>query len=148
VFATERDGPMAGMVQFLPNKRLGAILVISPQPQYLRRAETWIRRLDAQAQGSEKQLFTYSVQNRRAQELVDVLQSMFSDDSSGASQKRNVAPNYQETSTQSVPSSQSSGSASTLSGITSAIGSTSGGFGSGAGSGSRTSSAAASAPMR
>ena len=78
VFASEREGPMAGMVQFLPNKRLGAILVISPQPQYLRRAETWIRRLDAQAQGSEKQLYTYSVQNRRAQELVDVLQSMFS----------------------------------------------------------------------
>ena len=28
VFASDRDGPMAGMVQFLPNKRLGAILVI------------------------------------------------------------------------------------------------------------------------
>lgn len=31
VFASDREGPMAGMVQFLPNKRLGAILVISPQ---------------------------------------------------------------------------------------------------------------------
>src|ERR1700754_2574870 len=86
VFATDREGPMAGMVQFLPNKRRGAILVISPQTQYLRRAETWIRRLDAQAQGSEKQLFTYSVQNRRAQELVDVLQSMFSNEAGGAPQ--------------------------------------------------------------
>jgi general secretion pathway protein D len=103
VFASDREGPMAGMVQFLPNRRLGAILVISPQPQYLRRAETWIRRLDAQAQGSEKQLFTYSVQNRRAQELVDVLQSMFSSDSAGASARRNVAPGYQETSAQSAP---------------------------------------------
>ena len=83
VFASDRDGPMAGMVQFLPNKRLGAILVISPQPQYLRRAETWIRRLDAQAEGNEKQLFTYAVQNRRAQELVDVLQSMFSSEAGG-----------------------------------------------------------------
>jgi general secretion pathway protein D len=70
VFGSDREGPMAGMVQFLPNRRLGAILVISPQPKYLRSAETWIRRLDAQAQGSEKQLFTYAVQNRRAQELV------------------------------------------------------------------------------
>jgi general secretion pathway protein D len=50
VFASDREGPMAGMVQFLPNKRLGAILVISPQTQYLKRAETWIRRHDAQAQ--------------------------------------------------------------------------------------------------
>jgi hypothetical protein len=46
------------------------------RPQYLRRAETWIRRLDAQVQGKERQLFTHSVQNRRAQELVDVLQSI------------------------------------------------------------------------
>jgi general secretion pathway protein D len=118
VFASDHEGPMAGMVQFLPNKRLGAILVISPQSQYLRRAETWIRRLDAQAQGSEKQLFTYSVQNRRAQELVDVLQSMFSSDSAGTSARRNVAPTYQEASVQSTPAPQASGAASAMSGFT------------------------------
>jgi general secretion pathway protein D len=126
VFASEREGPMAGMVQFLPNKRLGAILVISPQPQYLRRAESWIRRLDAQAQGNEKQLFTYSVQNRRAQELVDVLQSMFSTDSAGAASRRNVAPAYQEASVQSAAPPQPPGFAS---GATGSIGSSSGGFG-------------------
>jgi general secretion pathway protein D len=130
VFASDREGPMAGMVQFLPNKRLGAILVISPQTQYLRRAETWIRRLDAQAQGSEKQLFTYSVQNRRAQELVDVLQSMFSSDSAGTSARRNVAPNYPEANVQSAPAQQPlGGPASAMSGFTSSIGSGSGGAG-------------------
>jgi len=130
VFATEGNGPMAGMVRFLPNKRLGAILVMSPQPKYLHRAETWIRRLDAQAQGSEKQLFTYNVQNRRAQELVDVLQAMFAAEGAGSSAKRNVAPNYQEASVQS----QSSGSFSGSTGMTSGLGS--GGMG-----------GAASAPM-
>ena len=115
VFASDRDGPMGGMVRFLPNRRLGAILVISPQPQYLRRAETWIRRLDAQAQGTEKQLFTYSVQNRRAQELVDVLQSMFSNEASSDTAKRNVAPNYQEANLRSSPTTA-------LPGITGAIG--------------------------
>jgi general secretion pathway protein D len=35
VFASDREGPMAGMVQFLPNRRLGAILVISPQSHAL-----------------------------------------------------------------------------------------------------------------
>jgi general secretion pathway protein D len=109
IFASEKEGPMAGMVQFLPNKRLSAILVISPQTQYLRRAETWIRRLDAQAQGNEKQLFTYAVQNRRAQELVDVLQSMFSNESSSAGQRRNVAPNYREARVQSAGSPQPTG---------------------------------------
>ena len=59
VFASEREGPMADMVQFLPNKRLGAILVISPQRNYLDRAAEWVHRLDAQAAGNEKQFFTY-----------------------------------------------------------------------------------------
>src|SRR5262249_56878391 len=83
VFASEKEGPMAGMVQFLPNKRLGAILIVSPQPRYLKRAESWVRRLDAQAEGSEKQFFTYAVQNRRAAELVEVLQSMFATETGG-----------------------------------------------------------------
>ncbi|CCD91443.1 hypothetical protein BRAO375_1530018 [Bradyrhizobium sp. ORS 375] len=39
VFTSDRgDGPMAGMVQFVPNKRLRSILVISRQVQNLRRA--------------------------------------------------------------------------------------------------------------
>jgi general secretion pathway protein D len=91
---------MTGMVQFLPNKRLGAILVISPQRGYLTRAAEWVHRLDSQAAGTEKQFFTYSVQNRRAQELVDVLQSMFGGEAGGARNggTRNVAPQYQEAS--------------------------------------------------
>lgn len=101
VFASDRDGPMAGMVQFIPNKRLRSILVISPQVQYLRRAESWIHRLDAQAEGNEKQLFTYAVQNRRAQELVDVLQSMFAADTANGASRRTVAPNYQDATMQS-----------------------------------------------
>jgi general secretion pathway protein D len=102
IFASQREGPMAGMVQFLPNRRLGAILVITPQKSYLARAITWIHRLDTQAQGSEKQFYTYAVQNRSAEELVNVLQSMFSSGKEGGSSKtRNVAPQYQETSLQS-----------------------------------------------
>ncbi|MGA2125108.1 MAG: type II secretion system secretin GspD [Xanthobacteraceae bacterium] len=101
VFASDRAGPMAGMVRFLPNRRLKAILVISPQRAYLARAESWIRKLDAQAEGSEKQFFTYSVQNRRAQELVDVIQSMFSKETAAGSAARNVAPQYREASVQS-----------------------------------------------
>ena len=103
VFASDKEGPMAGMVQFLPNKRLGAILIISPQPRYLTRAESWVRRLDAQAEGSEKQFFTYAVQNRRAAELVEVLQSMFATETNGAKTPatRNVAPTYREATVQS-----------------------------------------------
>jgi general secretion pathway protein D len=101
VFGSNREGPMAGMVRFIPNRRLKAILVISPQRAYLARAETWIRKLDAQAKGSEKQFFTYSVQNRRAKELVDVIQSMFAKDTVAGQSTRNVSPQYREASVQS-----------------------------------------------
>jgi general secretion pathway protein D len=107
VFASDREGPMSGMVRFLPNKRLGAILIISPQPRYLARAETWARKLDDHAAGSEKQFFTYEVQNRPAQELVDALQSMFASELGGGrsgSSGRNVAPRYQEARVQSAGS--------------------------------------------
>lgn len=107
IFASNKEGSMGGMVQFLPNKRLGAILVITPQRQYLSRAVTWIRRLDRQAEGSERQFYTYSVQNRRAKDLVDVLRSVFEGDNASGGQlaSRSVAPQHQEASlqTQSTP---------------------------------------------
>jgi general secretion pathway protein D len=99
VFASSREGPMAGMVHFLPNKQLSAVLVISPQQKYLARAAEWVRRLDSQAEGSQKQVYTYTAQNRRAQELVDVLLPMFTNGANGTRSNttgRNVAPQYQE----------------------------------------------------
>jgi general secretion pathway protein D len=144
VFASDREGPMSRMVQFLPNKRLGAILIISPQPRYLARAEAWARKFDDHAAGSEKQFFTYEVQNRPAQELVDALQSMFATEL-GAGRSgiagRNVAPRYQEARLQSSGSQSSlgtSGGSSSLgmSGGGQPFGGSAGGFGSAGGLGS------------
>jgi general secretion pathway protein D len=105
VFGSDREGPMSGMVRFLPNRRLNAILIISPQARYLARAEDWVRKLDEHAAGSEKQFFTYAVQNRPAQELVDVLQSMFATElGAGRAGGRTVAPRLQEARVQSSPS--------------------------------------------
>jgi general secretion pathway protein D len=83
VFGSEKEGPMNGMIQFIGNKRLNAILVITSQPGYLERARAWIERLDARAQTSERQLYTYRVQNRPAKELLQVLTSMFSSEMGG-----------------------------------------------------------------
>lgn len=112
VFGADKEGPMSGMVKFVPNKQLGAILIISPQPRYLTRAETWVRKFDEHAAGTEKQLFTYVVQNRPAQELVEVLQSMFATEL-GAGRGgggRNVAPRFQEARVQSSSGFPSGGS--------------------------------------
>jgi general secretion pathway protein D len=80
VFAAEKEGPLKGRVRFIANTRLGAILVVTSQPSYLPRAQTWIRRLDAKAAGSERQLHVYQVQNRPVAELAGVLQSMFANE--------------------------------------------------------------------
>ncbi len=97
VFGTdEKDGPMKGMVRFVSNKRLASVLVISAQPAYLDRARAWIQRLDARAQGTEKQFFTYRVQNRPAKEMLQVLSSMFGSD--GSRNGSNTAPRFGQTS--------------------------------------------------
>jgi len=103
VFSSSQEGPMAGMVRFIPNKQLSAILVVSPQQRYLARAAEWIRRFDSQAEGSQKQFYTYTAQNRRAQELLDVLLPLLGNETNANRSNptgRNVAPQYQQTTLQ------------------------------------------------
>jgi general secretion pathway protein D len=129
IFGSDREGPMSGMVRFIPNQRTKSILVVSPQQTYLTRAERWIRSLDAKAQGADKQLFTYSVRNRPAGELVEIIESMFSSSSRNAPQGgRNVAPRYQQAAVQSAPAGASKGGSASAS-----LGSPSGAPGSPAG---------------
>ena len=109
VFSSGKESGTSGIVKFLPNKRLRAVLVISSQPAYLARAETWIRRLDAQARGSEKQLFTFNVQNRPAKELVAIVRGMYSKELSASEPVNNVAPVYQPASISSGAGPQQSG---------------------------------------
>jgi general secretion pathway protein D len=78
IFASGREGPMTGMVQFIANKRLKSILVISKQPRYLAQAQQWVRRLDSRAVGTQKQLYTYMLRNRQVKEVIEVLNSVFS----------------------------------------------------------------------
>jgi general secretion pathway protein D len=99
IFASEREGPLKGRVRFIANTRLGAILVVTSQPSYLPRAQTWIRRLDAKAAGSERQLHVYQVQNRPVAELAGVLQSMFSNEMKVVKQPtRSVSPRSRQAS--------------------------------------------------
>jgi general secretion pathway protein D len=92
VFASDKEGPLKGRVRFIANTRLGAILVVTSQPSYLPRAQSWIRRLDAKAIGTERQLHVYQVQNRPVAELATVLQSMFSNEMKVVRPTRSVSP--------------------------------------------------------
>ena len=99
VFATDKEGPLKGRVRFIANTRLGAILVVTSNPSYLPRAQSWIRRLDARASGTEPQLHVYQVQNRTAAELAGILQSMFSQEMRVVRPaSRNVSPKSKQVS--------------------------------------------------
>ena len=79
--------------RFIPNERLNAILVITSRPRNLARAATWIKKLDAQAQSNEDQLFVYHIQNRPAPELADVLRAVLAQESKDVAGADNpVAP--------------------------------------------------------
>ena len=81
VFANDTDSPTKGIVRFVPNSRLKSVLVISSRPEYLRKAEGWLRRMDLAGQATEKQVQVYHVQNRAASELAVLLQKVYASQS-------------------------------------------------------------------
>jgi general secretion pathway protein D len=91
VFALEA-GPVSGVVRFVPIERLNAVLVLSSQPAYLGRAETWIRRLDQAGEAGEPQVFVYPVQNGRAADLAQVLGEIFNVPSAAVGAEDLLAP--------------------------------------------------------
>ena len=91
--------PLAGMVRMLPVERLNAILVITPQQQYLRQVETWIKRLDRGGSDGGARLYVYDVLNVKAIDLADRLNEIFNGQAAAPRQQRStrgeVAPGLQ-----------------------------------------------------
>ena len=77
IFGTENEGPLAGMVRFEPLNRLNALLVVSTQSTYLKKAEEWIKRLDRSSESSQD-LYVYYLQNAKAADVASVLSEIFS----------------------------------------------------------------------
>ena len=78
IFANDKDSPTKGIVRFVPNARLKAILVMTSRPEYLKKAATWINRIDLAGRATEKQAFVYHVQYRPASEIAQLLQKLYS----------------------------------------------------------------------
>lgn len=66
--------PIAGLLRFVPLSKLNAVLVVTPQPEYLKEVALWIERLDGV--GGER-LYTYQVQNSRADYVAELLNGLF-----------------------------------------------------------------------
>jgi general secretion pathway protein D len=77
IFGSNAESPLAGMFRFVPLERLGSIMVITFQEDYLYKAEEWIKILDRGAAGAGKQLYVYRVKNLEAPILAGYLTELF-----------------------------------------------------------------------
>ena len=77
IFAGDGETPLSGMFRFVPLERLGSIMVITFQDEYLYKAEKWIEILDRGAAGAGKQLYVYRVKNLEAPILAGYLTEIF-----------------------------------------------------------------------
>ena len=79
----EDKSPLKGIVRLIPLSRLNMVLVASVQPEYLRKVEDWIKRLDLGTSAPGRRIYVYNVQNGRASDLANTLNEMFGLSSGG-----------------------------------------------------------------
>lgn len=84
------------IIKFIPNERLNSVMAITSRPNYLPKVQAWIRQLDRVAESNDEQLFVYEIQNRPANELAKVLQSVLASENAN-NNTQDVAPNLTPT---------------------------------------------------
>ena len=77
VIGPAQQSPLAGILRIVPIERMNALLVISPNPQYLEEAKKWVERLDRGGGGDGPRLYVYLMQNSRAEKVAPLLQQAF-----------------------------------------------------------------------
>lgn len=77
LFGESGNTPFAGLFKFIPMERMNSIMIITPQPTYLKEAERWIEKLDRAESVDSERLYVYRVQHGRASDLIDVLSGIF-----------------------------------------------------------------------
>jgi len=82
----------SNVIRFVPIDRLSALLVITVEGSYLKRAQSWIKRLDKVGEGQGEQIYVYAVQNGRAADLASVLGELFDIESSVVGPDQLLAP--------------------------------------------------------
>ncbi len=77
IFGSKGESPLAGMFRFMPIEQTNAMIVITPQREYLKQAEEWLYRLDRGGSENATQLYVYDVKNLKAPDLADYLSQIF-----------------------------------------------------------------------
>lgn len=107
-----------GVIQFRAVSRLRGIMAISKNSTLLRRAETWVRRLDQQEAGTGQNVVVYKAKYRKAEELARVMTNLFGGGSPSSS-RRNPVQDMPEAIDQTDPSQDNSISNDAVSGLSS-----------------------------
>ncbi len=81
VFGEQSKSPVAGMFRFMPLEGANAVMVITPQADYLDDIKDWLDRIDSA--GGNVQLFTLELKYIKAKDLADRLAEVFGSRSSG-----------------------------------------------------------------
>lgn len=84
IFGTEGESPLAGMFRFMPIEQTNSMVVITPQPEYLKQAQEWLYRLDQGGKENTTQLYIYNVKNLKSDDLADYLGEIFLGSSGGS----------------------------------------------------------------
>ncbi len=75
VFGETSKSPVAGMFRFMPLEGANAVLVITPQADYLDDIQQWLERIDGA--GDSLQLYTYELKYIKAKDLAARLSEVF-----------------------------------------------------------------------
>ena len=76
VIGDKANSPFTGILRIIPIERMNALLVISPNPEYIDQAKKWIERLDS-GSGEGVRFYVYNLQNQRAEHVGPLLQQAF-----------------------------------------------------------------------
>ena len=91
VFAEDSASSGPNGIKVVPLERLNGVVVIANSQVKVRRAMTWIRRLD-KSSVTDTNYFVYAVQNGNAVDLAKILTATFLDKSDAAGLTGEVAP--------------------------------------------------------
>ncbi len=75
VFGEDAESPVSGMFRFMPIEGANAVMVITPQPDYLEHVRQWLERIDGA--GAGVRLYTHELKYIRARDLADRLAEVF-----------------------------------------------------------------------
>jgi general secretion pathway protein D len=76
IIGDKNSSPLTGILRIIPIERMNALLVISPNAEYVEQAKKWIERLDS-GSGEGVRFYVYNVQNQRAEHVAPLLQQAF-----------------------------------------------------------------------